>query len=171
MSAKNLVLALRQQTGAGLSACKQALEHSQGDLAKAAEWLAQQGLRVAATKIGRSTPKGVICAGFTPCRRVGALVEVNVETEFVAKNEAFLQLCTQLASAAVAVPASPSPLTPEQLVALPSSTEPSAPALSVKIAEVVSKLGENVRVPRVLRLPSTSAARAAGAPVGRGIVG
>lgn len=88
---------LREQTGAGIMDCKAALSESGGDLTKAIEWLRKKGAASAQKKIGRATNEGVIEAYIHPGSRLGVLVEVNCETDFVAKTDAFKSLARDLA--------------------------------------------------------------------------
>lgn len=93
----DVVKLLREQTGAGIMDCKAALNESGGDLTKAIEWLRKKGAASAQKKIGRATNEGVIEAYIHPGSRLGVLVEVNCETDFVAKTEAFKTLARDLA--------------------------------------------------------------------------
>ncbi|MDZ7268607.1 MAG: translation elongation factor Ts [candidate division KSB1 bacterium] len=88
---------LREQTGAGIMDCKHALAESGGDIEKAIEWLRKKGAATADTKKGRATNEGVIEAYIHPGSRLGVLVEVNCETDFVAKTEAFRTLVRDIA--------------------------------------------------------------------------
>ncbi|MGE3966722.1 MAG: translation elongation factor Ts, partial [Dongiaceae bacterium] len=82
-----LVKELREKTGAGMMDCKKALGETQGDLEGAIDWLRKKGLSQAAKKAGRVAAEGLIGAHAAGPR--GALVEVNAETDFVARNEQF----------------------------------------------------------------------------------
>jgi len=88
---------LRERTGAGFMDCKRALEESDGDLEKAAAVLRERGLAAAARKSGREAREGLITSYIHPGGRLGALVEVNCETDFVARNEEFQRLSRDLA--------------------------------------------------------------------------
>ncbi len=92
-----LVKQLREQTGAGLMDCKRALAEHGGDLEKAAEWLRQQGVAVAAKKAGRVAEQGLIGSYIHAGGKIGVLVEVNCETDFVARNPEFQGLVKDLA--------------------------------------------------------------------------
>ncbi len=92
-----VVKQLREQTGAGIMDCKAALTESGGDLDKAVEWLRKKGAASAQKKVGRATNEGVIEAYIHPGSRLGVLIEVNCETDFVAKTEAFKTLARDLA--------------------------------------------------------------------------
>jgi elongation factor Ts len=91
------VKALREQTGAGIMDCKNALKESDGDLAKAAEFLAVKGMAKAAKKSGRIASDGVVHSYIHTGGRVGVLIEVNCETDFVAKTEGFIGLVNDVA--------------------------------------------------------------------------
>ena len=87
-----LVKDLRQKTGAGIMDCKQALVESDDDVDKAIDWLRQKGLAWAGKKMGRATNEGVIASYIHAGSKVGVLVEVNCETDFVARNDEFKAL-------------------------------------------------------------------------------
>lgn len=91
-----LVKELRQKTGAGIMDCKQALVENGDDIAKAIDWLRQKGLAAAGKKAGRATNEGVIASYIHPGGKVGVLVEVNCETDFVARNDEFQSLVRDL---------------------------------------------------------------------------
>ena len=88
----DLVKELRQRTGAGIMDCKRVLEKTDGNIDKAVKLLRQQGLIKAARKISRETREGAIASYIHPGGRIGVLVEVNCETDFVAKTNDFKQL-------------------------------------------------------------------------------
>ncbi len=92
-----MIKELRQQTGAGVLDCKKALEQYNGDMEKAAAYLKEKGLAAAAKKADRATAEGRIEAYVHPGNRVGVLVEVNCETDFVARTPDFEALCHDLA--------------------------------------------------------------------------
>lgn len=80
---------LREMTGAGLMDCKKALVETKGDIEAAVEYLRKKGIASAEKKAGRAANEGVIAQHIAPGAKVGVLVEINCETDFVAKNEAF----------------------------------------------------------------------------------
>jgi elongation factor Ts len=88
---------LREQTGAGIMDCKAALAESNGNFEKAVEWLRKKGAASAQKKVGRATNEGVIEAYIHPGSRLGVLIEVNCETDFVAKTDDFKNLARDLA--------------------------------------------------------------------------
>ena len=92
-----LVKDLRERTGAGMMDCKKALEESAGDVGKAIEFLRIRGLSKAAKKAGRDTSEGLVFSYIHPGSRIGVLVEVNCETDFVARTDDFQNLVKNLA--------------------------------------------------------------------------
>ena len=92
-----LIRTLRDQTGAGIMDCKQALEGTNGDLDKAAEVLRAKGLADTAKRVGRATNEGVIEAYIHTGGRVGAIVELGCESDFVARTDEFKQMAHDLA--------------------------------------------------------------------------
>lgn len=96
ISAKD-VKALRDRTGAGMMDCKKALTANDGDMEKAIDWLRQKGLSAAAKKAGRAATEGAVASYIHGNGRIGVLVEVNCETDFVARNEAFQELVKDIA--------------------------------------------------------------------------
>jgi len=93
----DLVKQLRARTGAGVMDCRAALQQTGGDLDKAVEWLRAKGLATAAKKAGRVATEGLVEAYIHTGGRVGALIEVNCETDFVARTEDFKRLVRDLA--------------------------------------------------------------------------
>ena len=88
---------LREQTGAGIMDCKRALEESGGDVEKAIQWLRAKGLSSAAKKAGRVAREGVVTSYIHHGARLGVLLELNCETDFVARTDDFTQLARELA--------------------------------------------------------------------------
>ena len=95
---------LRERTGAGMMDCKKALQENSGDKEKAIEWLRQKGLASAGKKAGRVAAEGLVDSYIHTGGRIGVLVEVNCETDFVARNEAFVQLVRNVAMQVAACP-------------------------------------------------------------------
>ena len=91
------VKSLREQTGAGIMDCKRALEASSGDVEQAVAWLREKGLSTAAKKAGRAAREGVIASYIHHGGRRGVLLELNCETDFVARTDDFQQLARELA--------------------------------------------------------------------------
>ena len=98
----DMVKGLRQKTGCGIMECKGALQETGGDIETAIEVLRKKGLKTAAKKAGRATSEGQIGAYIHPGGKLGVLLEVNCETDFVARTEDFQQLvkdiCMQIAA-------------------------------------------------------------------------
>ncbi len=97
-----MVKELRQATGSGVLDCRKALEHANGDFDKAVEYLREKGLAKAATKTGRAAKEGLIEAYVHTGSRVAALVELNCESDFVARTSEFKELAHNLAMQVVA---------------------------------------------------------------------
>jgi elongation factor Ts len=92
-----IVKKLREQTGAGMMDCKRALEETNGDIERATEFLRKKGAAVAAKRADREANQGVVEAYIHAGGRIGAMVELNCETDFVAKTEEFRQLAHDIA--------------------------------------------------------------------------
>nr|B8HXK3.1 RecName: Full=Elongation factor Ts; Short=EF-Ts [Cyanothece sp. PCC 7425] len=99
-----LVKQLRDKTGAGMMDCKKALQETGGEMEKAIDWLRQKGLASAGKKAGRLTAEGLVDSYIHTGGRIGVLVEVNCETDFVARNEAFRSLVQDIAKQIAACP-------------------------------------------------------------------
>ncbi|MGB9592623.1 MAG: translation elongation factor Ts [Anaerolineae bacterium] len=132
---------LREQTGAGVLDCKKALESSNGDFEKAIAYLKEKGLAAAAKRADREVPEGVIGVYVHPGSRVAGLVEVNCETDFVARTSEFQQLAKDLAMHVVAM--APKYLSPEDIPAEVVEEKRRAALSEIegnKPAEVVEKI-------------------------------
>lgn len=103
ISAK-LVKELRDKTGAGMMDCKKALTESGGDATKATEWLRQKGIATAEKKAGRTAAEGAVGSYIHTGARVGVLVEINCETDFVARGDLFQELVRNVAMQIAACP-------------------------------------------------------------------
>lgn len=103
ISAK-LVKELRDKTNAGMMDCKKALKESDGDMAKAMEWLRQKGITSAEKKAGRVAAEGIVESYIHTGGRIGVIVEVNCETDFVARREDFQSLAKNIAMQIAACP-------------------------------------------------------------------
>ena len=88
---------LRRRTGAGMMECKKALEETAGDMEKAVEWLRKKGIAKAEKRAGRTTSEGVITSYIHPPGKIGVLVELNCETDFVARTDDFKTLAREIA--------------------------------------------------------------------------
>jgi elongation factor Ts len=132
---------LREKTGAGMMDCKKALSESNGDVEAAIDWLRKKGLSKAAKKAGRVAADGLV--GVSASGTTGALVEVNSETDFVARNETFQGFVRDVASLATS-----NGETVEQLSAATMDGKP----VSEKLTDMVAKIGENMTLRRVAQL-------------------
>ena len=99
-----LVKDLRDKTSAGMMDCKKALSETGGDMTKAAEWLRQKGIATAEKKAGRTAAEGAVGSYIHTGARVGVLVEVNCETDFVARGEIFQELLHNISMQIAACP-------------------------------------------------------------------
>jgi elongation factor Ts len=140
-----MVRDLRDKTGAGVMECKAALTEAGGDLTKAIEVLRKRGLKTAEKKAGRTAADGLVAAWISPRRDAGALLELNCETDFVARTEQFTGLTRSLV-ALVGADAAASDVN----VLLTRSLNGKPVAEVVK--DAIASLGENVVVQRAARL-------------------
>lgn len=137
------VAALREQTGAGMMDCKKALVATDGDMEKAAEYLREQGVNVAAKKASRIASEGAVSAYTTEDGKTGAMVEINCESDFVGKSDVFVELCNNVAKhVAIAKPANL-----EELLAQPYVEDPSMTILEMNNA-AIAKIGEKISIRR-----------------------
>ncbi len=141
-----LIKQLRQSTGAGIADCKQALTASDGDLEKAKQWIKKKGLEKAVSKGGREVGAGMIEV-YSHAGRVGVLVEVLCETDFVARTEDFKNLAHELALQI----ASMSPQSVEDLLAQEYVRDNSL-TIDQLVKSATAKLGENIQVGRFERI-------------------
>jgi len=150
ISAK-MVKDLREMTGAGMMDCKKALIEADGDMDAAVDLLRTKGLAALSKKAGRATNEGVI-GGFVDCdARVGALVEVNCETDFVARNADFRNFVASVAEhVATAAPADVSELMGQNFAGRNETFEQ-------VLGETVARIGENMGVARLARYELSSA--------------
>jgi elongation factor Ts len=144
---------LRDKTGAGFMDCKKALAEAQGNLEQAVRWLREKGLAAAAKKAGRVTSEGLIGTYLHAGGRIGVLVEVNCETDFVARTTDFRGLAEGLADQIAAHDAFGETRSgdPEALAALPA-TDRTTETVADAISHLVAKLGENIAIRRFARL-------------------
>jgi elongation factor Ts len=136
---------LRECTGAGMMECKRALTEAQGDLSAAVDILRTRGLASLAKKAGRATNEGTIAAFVSADSKVGVLVEVNSETDFVGRNAEFTGFAAELAEHIAAE----APTDPEHL--LTQTVSGRGFTVAELFGEKVSKLGENMGVARFVR--------------------
>ncbi len=156
-----MVKELREKSGAGVMECKKILVEAGGDIKKAEDMLKERGLAVAAKKADRVTAQGIIEAYVHAGSKIGVLVEVNCETDFVARTTEFRELAHNLALQVAAM--APKYVAPENV---PAGTEFKAetdcllsqpfvkdPGMMVGglITETIAKVKENIRVSRFIR--------------------
>jgi len=146
MVTASLVKELREKTGAGMMDCKKVLTETDGDLEKAAELLRERGIAKAAKKSGRVAAEGLVEAYVSEDGKVGAAVEVNAETDFVAKNEEFRTFVMDVAKQVVAN----NPASVEELLAQPSLTVEGKTVNEVLIDKIAT-IGENMSIRRFAR--------------------
>ena len=142
-----LVKELRERTGAGMMDCKKVLVEADGDLERGAELLRERGIVKARGKSGRVTSEGRIATSVSDDGRAAALIEVNCETDFVAKTGEFQEFCEQLCDLA-------RDEQPDDLDALASMRLGNG-SVEERLTAMIAKLGENVRVRRFGRLQAT----------------
>lgn len=138
-----LVKQLRDATAAGMMECKKALVEANGDLNEAQVILRKRGLATAAKKASRSAKEGLIGLHVSPAGDLGLLVEVNCETDFVAKTPDFVALVEEVKQIIL----DGRPASAAALLALPSKSEPALP-VSELLTNKIAKVGENMGVPR-----------------------
>ena len=96
-----MIKELREATAAGMGACKEALQASNGDMKEAVKYLREKGLAVAAKRVDKESKEGIIAAAVAPDGKSMALAEVNCETDFVAKTDAYKEFCAKAAQVAL----------------------------------------------------------------------
>ncbi|MGD0812993.1 MAG: translation elongation factor Ts [Verrucomicrobiota bacterium] len=122
---------LREMTGAGLMDCKKALTETKGDISAAVDYLRKKGTVSAAKKASRQTREGAIVQYIQPGAGMGLLVEINCETDFVARNETFGAFCAEVTRKLAA--------------------QGSLASLEADRVAAVAKIGENIQIPRFVR--------------------
>jgi elongation factor Ts len=148
ISAK-LVQELRQKTGAGMMDCKKALKENDGDIEAATTWLRQKGIAKADKGSSRIAAEGLVDTYIRPDGQVGVLIEVNCQTDFVARNDAFKDLVKKLAQQAATTDSV------ESLLAQPYIGKQSV-SVDEFIKETIATLGENIQVRRFVNFSFTS---------------
>jgi elongation factor Ts len=147
----SLVKELRERTGAGMMDCKRALGETGGDIEAATDWLRKKGLAAAAKKAGRATSEGLV--GLVVEGTTGAVVEVNSETDFVARNETFQELVRQIAKLALTAGGDLETLKKAKIAETGRTVEE-------EVAQAIGVIGENL-----------SLRRTAAVTVGQGAIG
>lgn len=150
MISASMVKDLREKTGAGMMDCKKALTETNGDMEKAIEYLREKGITKAAKKSSRIAAEGLVLAYVSEDNKVGAAVEVNSETDFVAKNEEFRTFVQALAKqVALNNPADVDALLNEEYI------EEAGKKVSEVLTDKVAKIGENMNIRRFVRFETT----------------
>ncbi len=140
------VARLRSETGAGVMECKRALEETKGDFEKAKSLLKERGLAKAAKKSDRETKEGVIESYIHAGGRIGALVELASETDFVARNQDFKDLARHIAMQVAAMePADVDELLGQDYI------EDASKTIGDLVTTLAASTGENVQVRRIAR--------------------
>lgn len=142
----SMVKDLRTKTGAGMMDCKKALVEAEGDMEKAVDILREKGLSQAAKKASRVAAEGAVVSAISADGKVGTIVEVNCETDFVGSNDAFRALAVRIAQQIIAV----NPADVEALLA----SDMDGKAVKDQVTEAVAKIGENISVRRFVRYES-----------------
>ena len=140
---------LREKTGAGMMDCKKVLTETNGDMEKAIELLRERGIAKAAKKSGRVAAEGLVEAYVSEDGKIGAVVEVNSETDFVAKNEEFKNFVMNVAKQVV----EKNPATVEDLLAQDSIEVPGKTVNEV-LVDKIATIGENMNIRRFERFES-----------------
>ena len=141
-----MVKTLREKTDAGMMDCKKALKETAGDMEAAVAYLRQKGLAVASKRAGRTASEGTVWAHIAPDHRSGVLLEVNCESDFVAKTDSFQELGSRLAEQLAAAALE----TVEELLTQPCS-HLAGLTVSDYVNEVIAKTGEKCQVRRFAR--------------------
>lgn len=149
MITASLVKELREKTGAGMMDCKKVLTETDGDMEKAIELLRERGIAKAAKKSGRVAAEGLVEAYISEDGKVGAIVEVNSETDFVAKNEEFKKFVMDVAKQVV----EKSPKDVEELLNQEASFENGKTVNEALIGKIAT-IGENLSIRRFVRFES-----------------
>lgn len=146
MISASMVKELREKTGAGMMDCKAALNETQGKIEPAVDWLRKKGLAKAAKKSGRVAAEGLVALAHRGDH--GVLVEVNSETDFVARNESFQNLARQIAHIALEKG--------DDVEALKTAAYPGGGTVADAISQAVATIGENMTLRRAKRLTVTN---------------
>ncbi|MCI9274979.1 MAG: elongation factor Ts [Clostridia bacterium] len=148
MITANMVKDLREKTGAGMMDCKKVLTETDGDMEKAAELLRERGITKAAKKSNRIAAEGLVVAYVSEDKKTGAVVEVNAETDFVAKNEEFKIFANDIAEQVVKT----NPKDVEEL--LNQKYINADKTVSEVLTDKIATIGENMSIRRFVRFTS-----------------
>ncbi len=145
----SMVKELREMTGAGMMDCKKALTETDGDFDKAVEFLREKGLATAQKKAGRIAAEGIVATTIKDGDKVAAIVEVNAETDFVAKNEVFRTYVKEVVEQAADTDAADIEAFKAEAWTLDSSM-----TVQDKLAAMIAKIGENMNIRRFEKIVS-----------------
>ena len=145
----SMVKELREMTGAGMMDCKKALSATDGDFDKAIEFLREKGLATAEKKAGRIAAEGLVATTIKDGDKVAAIVEVNAETDFVAKNEVFQTFVKEVVEQAANTDAADIDAFKAEKWALDTSM-----TVDEKLAAMIAKIGENMNIRRFEKIVS-----------------
>ena len=145
----SMVKELREMTGAGMMDCKKALSATDGDFDKAIEFLREKGLATAEKKAGRIAAEGLVATTIKDGDKVAAIVEVNAETDFVAKNEVFRTFVKEVVEQAADTDAADIDALKAEKWALDTSM-----TVDEKLAAMIAKIGENMNIRRFEKIVS-----------------
>jgi elongation factor Ts len=148
---------LRQRTQAGMMDCKKALEECQGDMDQAVEWLRKKGISRGESRAGRAASEGKIVARVAPDGATGALVELNSETDFVARNEAFGQTVERIADTLLASGSIDGAVTTAEGSPLLAAKFGDAGTLADSLKQLTGTIGENIVLRRYARFGGSGA--------------
>lgn len=142
----NDVKVLRERTGCGMMDCKKALAETDGDMDKAIEILREKGLAAAAKKAGRIAAEGIVVSVVDEAKKVGVVLEVNAETDFVAKNDSFVSFVNSVAKTVI----NENPADVEALLAV--KCDGSDMTVEEVLRDKILTIGENIKIRRFERL-------------------
>ena len=148
---------LRQRTQAGMMDCKKALEECQGDMDQAVEWLRKKGISRGESRAGRAASEGKIVAKVAPDGATGALVELNSETDFVARNEAFGQTVDRIADTLLASGSMDGVVTTAEGSPLLAAKFGDTGTLADSLKQLTGTIGENIVLRRYARFGGSGA--------------
>ncbi|MFZ8863979.1 MAG: translation elongation factor Ts [Thermocrinis sp.] len=151
MISAELVKQLREMTGAGMLECKKALEEAQGDIEKAKEILRIKGLAKAEKKAGRETKEGIVQTYVSEDRKVGVILELNCETDFVARNEQFVELSLNLAKHIASLKENANKSGGFEDIAQQPYHADSTQKVEDVVKSAIARIGENIKLSRWAR--------------------
>ena len=149
---------LRQRTGAGMMECKKALEENQGDMEQSIEWLRKKGIAKAEKRSGRAASEGKIVALTSPDAKYGVLLELNSETDFVARNEEFGQTADKLARTLLADAKADGVVAKAEGSALMNAKFGDSGTVAESLKVLSGRIGENIVLRRYARLGGAGSA-------------